>query len=135
MPGISRVIRQGLLDHLLLTGAGLTRPASIFVALYTVAPTATGGGTECVGAGYVRVEHATWVAATGAEPSVAVNNGVITFPVAGGAWGDIVAIGLHSAIAAGTFLAYGTITAKTIAVGDTASFASGSLSVSINETP
>ena len=134
MPGISRVIRQGLLDHLLLTGAGLTRPASIYVALYTVAPTATGGGTECTGSGYARIEHATWVAATAAEPAVAVNSGAITFTVAGGAWGDIVGIGLHSAITGGTFLAYGTITAKTIATGDTASFASGALSVSINET-
>ncbi len=114
-----------MLDTLLATGA--------YVALFTVAPTATGGGTECSGGSYARKQHLLWNAATAAEPSVVTNNGQILFVTATGDWGAVVAFALFSAVSGGTMLAYGTCS-KTISSGDTASFADTVLAVTLNET-
>lgn len=126
MPGISRTTRQSILDTLFAAGA--------YVALFTVAPTATGGGTECTGGSYARKQHLLWHAATAAEPSVVTNNGQILFVTATAGWGAVVAFALfNSALPGGTMLAYGTC-AKTISSGDTASFADAVLAVTLNET-
>jgi len=133
--GIGRTIRQAILDHLLKTGTW-TAPADIYVALYTAAPTATGGGTELSsagGSGYARIKHNAWNASTAAEPSVATNDGAITFPVAGTSWGAIVAFGLFDALTSGNFLAYG-VCSKTISVGDIAYFADQQLQITLNES-
>ena len=135
--GMGRTIRQAVLDHLLKTGVGWTAPADIYVALFTVAPTATGGGTEVATAGgtlYARVKHNTWHAATAAEPSIATNDGDIDFPEAGGVWGAIVAWAIFdSALPGGNFLAYGACS-KTIGTGDTARFKDTELQIKLNES-
>jgi hypothetical protein len=133
MSGISRALRQDVLDHLLMTAAW-SQPIAIYVALFTVSPTATGGGTEVTGGSYARVSHALWNAATAAEPSVATNNGVITFPEATVAWGTVVAVGLYDAVTAGNFLGYDDFTGKVIDSGDVARFQDTELSVTLNET-
>lgn len=133
MSGLSRATRQDVLDHLLGT-ATWTSPTNIYVALYTVAPTATGGGTEVSGGGYARVLHNSWNAATAAEPSVATNNGIITYAEATADWGTIVAVGLFDAITGGNFLGYDDFTGKLIETGDTARYQDGELSITLNET-
>ena len=133
MSGISRALRQDALDHLLKTAAW-TQPTNIYVALYTVAPSATGGGTEESEASYNRILHNTWNAASAAEPSVATNNGVITFDEALTDWGTIVAVGLFDAITAGNFLGYDDFTGKAVGIGDVARFQDTELSVRLNET-
>lgn len=133
MSGISRALRQDVLDHLLKT-ASWTQPAAIYVALYTVAPTAVGGGTEVTGGSYARKAHASWNAATAADPSVATNNGVITFDEATADWGTVVAAALHSAITGGDFLAYDDFTGIAVNDGDQARFADTVLQMQLNET-
>ena len=133
--GISRATRQSVLNHMLKTSTW-TAPTHVYVGLYTVAPTAAGGGTELSSSGgtlYARVIHDVWNTATGAEPSVSSNNGVIDFAQAGTSWGALVAFGLFDSLTGGVLLAYGSIT-KTIALGDIARFLSGELSVAIDET-
>jgi len=134
MAGISRASRQDLLDHIMGTTA-MSVTAQICVSLYTVAPSAVGGGTEVTAGGaYVRVTHTAWHSATAAEPSIVYNNGTITFPTATANWGDIVAVGIHNTVTAGTFLGYASITTKTITTNDVARFASSQLSIRLDET-
>lgn len=132
MPGLSRYAHRSLLDHMLRTTA-FTQPTNIYVALFTVTPTSTGGGTEVSGGSYARVQFNTWNAATNADPAVATNNGEILFAQATASWGTVVAVALFDASTSGNMLAWGTVN-KTVASGDQARFTSGSLSVQLNIT-
>ena len=49
----SNYLSNEILDHV-FSGNAFTAPSNYYVALYTVAPTASGGGTEVTGGGYVR---------------------------------------------------------------------------------
>lgn len=119
-----------LLDHILKT-TSFSVPTNIYIALYSSAPTATGGGTELSGNGYARKVHDSWD--VGAA-NVSENTGIVVFDAAsGGDWLEAVAFGLFDAITGGNFLAWGDlIVAKTVTEGDTAEFADGALDVSLN---
>ena len=118
------------IDHVLKT-TPFSVPADIYVALYSVAPTIAGGGTELTGNGYARKVHNSWdPAAAGASE----NTGVITFAAAsGGDWLEAVAFALHDAITGGNFLGWGDLTtARTVLDGDNAEFADGELDASMS---
>ena len=126
----SDYLENELLDHV-LGGGDYSRPATVYVALYTVAPTDTGGGTEVSGGSYARVavtNNATnWPAASGGAKA---NGTVITFPKATAAWGTCVAFAILDAATAGNFLYWADLTeTKAINNGDTAQFAVGELDV------
>lgn len=126
--GFSDYLENALLDHALKNSA-YTAPTNIYVALYTAAPTDAGGGTECSGGAYARVNHNSWNAAVS---GVVTNSGAVTFPVATAAWGSIVAAGLLDASAAGNLLMWDTLTSsKTISTGDKFVFAAGEISVTL----
>lgn len=133
MAGISRALRQDILDNFFSITAW-TAPTAIHVALYSAVPSAVGGGTELVGDGYTRIQHAAWNSATAAEPSVVTNNGAITFPTATANWLTVTAAGLFDTATAGTFLGYASITAKYIQSGDVAQIADTKLSIELDET-
>lgn len=122
-----------LLDHF-LGGGDYTRPATVYIALYTAAPTDVGGGTEVSGGSYARVTYTNnatnWpAAAAGAK----ANGTAITFAQASASWGTVVAFGIFDALAAGNLLAWGDLTAsKTIDNGDTAEFAIGDLDITLD---
>ncbi len=112
----------------MFNGATWTTIANVWVALYTVAPTDAGGGTEVTGGSYARVSTAPadWTAASGGS----LNNGnVITFPAPTANWGTVVAFSIMDASTAGNFLYWGDLTtSRVINNGDGApSFASGAL--------
>ncbi len=121
-------------QDLILGGVAFAAPAT-HVALFTVAPSDTGGGTEVTGGAYARVNVTNnltnWPAATGA--TAAKSNGtVVTFATATAAWGTVVAFAIMDATTAGNMLWWGDLTtSKVIASGDTASFAIGSLSTTL----
>jgi hypothetical protein len=120
-------LEDALLNHVLRNTA-YSSPATVYVALYTVAPTDTGGGTEVSGFGYAR-QAVTF----GAPVSGTVSNtGAVTFPAAsGGAWGTIVAMGIFDASTSGNLLYYGNLTTpKVVGDGDQISFPNGALTVS-----
>ena len=120
-------LEDALLNHVLRNTA-YSSPATVYVGLYTVAPTDTGGGTEVSGYGYARqtVTFAAPVSGTCA------NSGAVTFPQAsGGDWGTIVAMGIFDALTSGNLLYYGNLTTpKVVGNGDQISFPNGSLTVS-----
>jgi len=131
MPGSkSDYLENKLLDHV-LGGGDYTRPATVYVALFTVAPSDSGGGTEVSGGSYARVavtNNATnWPAASGGAKS---NGTEITFAEATASWGTVVAFAIFDAATAGNMLYWATLTtSKAIDSGDTAKFAVGDLDV------
>lgn len=105
-----------------------TTPITPYVALYTVAPTDSSGGTECSGGSYARVA-ANGKFGTPSAGSVA-NNAVITFPTATASWGTVVAFAILTASSGGSMLMWGALgTSKAVGTGDTPSFAVGQLTL------
>ena len=126
----SNYLENAILDHV-LGGGDFTRPATVYVALYTVAPTDAGGGTEVSGGSYARVSvtnNATnWPAAASGAKS---NGTAITFPTASGDWGTVVAFAILDASSGGNFLYWGDLlSSRVVNNGDTASFAPGTLDI------
>lgn len=132
MAMLSNYLSNKLLDWL-WRAQTYTPPATLYVALYTVAPSASGGGTEVSGGSYARVgvtgSLANWAGSQGAGTTVASsgtsgttsNNNAITFPAPTAAWGSIAAFGVFDAASAGNLLLYGSLTtAKTVNSGDPA---------------
>jgi hypothetical protein len=117
-----------------LGGADFVRPATVYVALYTVMPTGSGGGTEVSGNGYARVavtnSSTNWPAASGSTP-VKANGTAVTFPtVITAPWGTVVGFGIFDAASAGNGSDFGALaTPRLCAVGDTPSFAAGALTI------
>jgi len=128
MAGKSDYLENKILDFL-LGGVSYTPPATVYIALFTVAPTDAGGGTEVSGGGYARVAVANnttnFPAATNGTKS---NGTTITFPTATADWGTIVAVGIYDAATNGNLLFWANLTtARTVQSGDTAQFAVGAL--------
>jgi len=127
---MSDYLENEILDHI-LGGADYARPATVYVALYTVAPTDAGGGTEVTGGSYARVavtNNATnWpAAASGAK----ANGTAFAFPTATASWGTVVAFGIFDAATVGNLLYWGDLTvSKVVGSGDTASFAIGDIDI------
>lgn len=119
------------LDAMLGAGYATTIfPGTIYVALFTAAPTDAGGGTEVAGGGYARVavvnDGTNWPAAAGGQKK---NGTVITFPTATASWGNLTHWGFYDALTAGVLGHYNALTGAPIAInsGMTPSFAVGAL--------
>lgn len=134
MPGsLSNFLELEILDHV-FGAAAYTAPGTLYFALFTVAPSDSGGGTEVSGGSYARVgvtNNATnFPAASGGAKS---NGTAITFPAATAAWGTVVAMGVFDASSGGNLLAWATLaTSKTVANGDTVSFPVGDFDVTLD---
>ena len=121
---------EALLLDWLMTNGTATRPTAWYVALYTAAPSDSGGGTEVSGNGYSR-QAVTFAAATSPGGTTS-NTGDITFTASGGDWGTITHIGIHDASSGGNLLWHGAMTAsKTVADGDTLQFSTGNIDLTI----
>lgn len=126
----SDYLENELLDHV-LGGGDYSRPATVYIALFTAAPTDAGGGTEVTGGSYARkavTNNATnWPAASGGAKS---NGTAIEFVTATADWGTVVAFAIFDAATDGNMLYWGDLTAsKSVDSGDTARFAAGELDV------
>ena len=126
----SDFLENELLDHV-YGNAAYAAPATVYVALFTVAPTDAGGGTEVTGGSYGRLavtNNATnWPAASGGAKS---NGTVFTFATATADWGTVVAFAIFDALTAGNMLSWATLTTnKTVSNGETAKFAVGDLDI------
>jgi hypothetical protein len=131
MAGFSDYYESKVLDHM-LRGTSFTPPATVYVGLFTTAPTDAGGGTEVSGGGYAR-QSVTFGAPSGTNPTQITNSADVTFPVATAAWGTVVAFGLFDASTAGNLLAWDNLTAsKQIDTNDQAKFAAGDLKVTLD---
>jgi len=112
-----------LLDHV-LGKATYTAPTTLYLALFTVAPTDAGGGTECTGGSYARKSVTNNATNFPAASSGSKSNGVaFSFVQATASWGECVAFGIFDAATAGNLLYWGDLTAnKTVNTGDVATF-------------
>lgn len=127
MAGKTSYLEAKLIDH--THGKTAYTMPTVYVGLFTAAPTDAGGGTEVTGGSYARKSTAgtDWNAASG-NPASASNATSITFVTATASWGTATHFGHFDAATAGNLLRWGALTtSKTISSGDTASFAAGSL--------
>ena len=135
MAAKSDYLEVQLVGHLFRT-LTFSKPAAIYVALFTAAPSDAGGGTEVTGGSYARVAHgpsdATWAATSGTN-GVTSNATAITFPAPTANWGVVTHFAIFDASTAGNLLFHGVLTAsKTINNGDPApNFPIGSLVVTL----
>lgn len=130
----------------LFRAQALGAPATLYAALFTAAPTDTGGGTEVTGGSYARVAVtsalANWAGTQSAGSTTASsgtggttsNNGAITFPAPTANWGSVTHVALFDASTSGNMWVYAALTvAKTVNNGDAApSFAAAALTFQID---
>lgn len=142
MAAMSDWLENGLVD-LILRNQTLTIPAALHVALYTAAPSDSGGGTEVTGGSYARVSVTrnltNWAGTQSAGSTTAStgtggqtsNNGAITFPAPTANWGTVTHFGIFDAATGGNLLFHGALTtAKTVNNGDAApSFNAAALTI------
>lgn len=129
MAALSDYAEKLLLDWMMTTGSA-TRPTAWYVALYTAAPSDSGGGTEVSGNGYAR--QAVTFDAASSPGGTTSNTGAVSFSASGGDWGTISHVGIFDASTAGNLLWHGALTAsKTIADGDTIEFAIGAIDLTM----
>lgn len=101
-----------------------------YVSLHTADPGTT-GASEVSGGAYARQGPTTFTNA-GSEPTVASNSAIITYPAATVAWGTITHFGIWDAVTAGNFRGSGAMTTpKPVNIGDTARFAAGALTITV----
>lgn len=116
--------QNGLITLLFRTGAGLTKPAQLWVSLHTANPTDDGSGTEVSGGSYARVQRdpgdANW-SDPGPTSGATHNVAAITFPAPTANWGTITHVAVWTLSAGGTMRAYAALTTpKTVNNGDAA---------------
>ena len=100
------------------------------MALYTVAPSDTGGGTEVSGGAYAR-QTATFTV-SGTNPTTASNTAAIEYPTATANYGTVVAVGVLDASSSGNLLAYSTLdSSKVVSSGDVFRFNAGDLDITL----
>ena len=145
MAALSNYLENNIIDYV-LRGQTFTPPSTLYVGLFTSAPSDTGGGTEVSGGSYARVSLASsminWAGTQGAGTTTAStgtsgttsNNTVIAFPAPTANWGTITYVGLFDASTGGNLIIYGALaTSKTVNNGDAApSFQAAALSFQID---
>lgn len=130
MAGKSDYLENEILDHV-LGGGDYSRPGTVYVALFTVAPGDEGGGTEVSGGSYARASvtnnNTNWPAASG---GVKANGAAIEFPTATADWGTVVAVGIFDASTGGNLLYWNALAvSKAVSNGNTPSFAVGAITI------
>jgi hypothetical protein len=135
---------NAIVDRVLRAQASPAFATTWYVALFTTACSDSAPGTEVSGGNYARASLAASLAnwagtlaagntaassGTGGQTS---NNSTITFATPSAGWGTVSHWGLYDALAAGNmWICMSLTTSKTINSGDTVSFATTALSVTL----
>ena len=123
----SNYLETKVLDHV-FGATAYTAPSTLYVALYTAAPSDTGGGTEVSGTGYAR-QTATFTT----SGDTTSNDSAIEFPTAGSNWGTVTHVGVFDALTSGNLLVYGTLAvSKLVESGDVFRIPAGDLDISLD---
>ena len=129
MAGFSDYLEDKVLDHV-FGGTAYTAPTTHYVALYTVAPTDTGGGTEVSGGAYARQTSTFTV--SGTSPTTATNGAAVEFVTATGSWGTVTHVGVFDAASSGNLIAWAALTtSKAVTSGDVFRFNAGELDITL----
>ena len=120
-------LEEKLLAHT-FSNTAFTTPGTVYVALYTVAPTDSTTGTEVSGGGYARQS-----AGFTTSGNTASNTSAIEYPTATAGYGTVVAVAVLDSLSSGNMLAYASLTSsKTIATGDVFRIPAGDLDITLN---
>ncbi len=120
-------LENKLLAHT-FSNTAYTSPSTVYVALYTVAPTDSSVGTEVTGGGYVRQSASFTTTA-----SATTNASAIEYPTATADYGTVVAVAVLDASSSGNMLAFAALdTNKTISTGDVFRIPAGDLDITLN---
>ena len=123
----SNTFETRVLTWVFTTGSA-TRPTAWHIALYTGAPSDTGGGTEVSGCRYGR--KAVTFTVSG---NTASNNAAIEWDTATSGYGTVTHVGLFDAATSGNLIAYAALTtSKTIDTGDVFRLPSGDLDITLD---
>jgi hypothetical protein len=123
----SDYLETKVLDHV-FAGTAYTAPSTLYVALFTAAPSDSGGGTEVSGGAYARQT----IAFTTSGDTTS-NNAAIEFPTATANYGTVTHVGVYDASSAGNLMAWAALTSsKTIETGDVFRIPSGDLDITLN---
>jgi hypothetical protein len=129
MAALSDYAEALILDWMMTTGSA-TRPTAWYVALFTGAPSDSGGGTEVSGSGYARQAVAFDAAASPAGTTT--NSADVSFTADGGSFGTVTHLGIFDALTTGNLLWHGALTtSKAVADGDTLLFAAGNIDLTV----
>jgi hypothetical protein len=135
MSALSDHLESALLNHL-LRNTPYSRPATLYFALFTAAPSDSGGGTEVSGGSYARAavtnDNAAFPQCSASGTPTKTNAVAIAFPAATASWGIITHWGVFDA--GGTnLLAHGALSStRTIASGDAPRIAAGAMSLTMS---
>jgi hypothetical protein len=130
MAGFSDYLEDKVLDHV-FGGTAYTAPGTLYVGLYTAAPSDSGGGTEVSGGSYARKSMPA-MTVSGTSPTEATNGAAVEFITATGSWGTVTHVGVFDASSGGNLLAWAALTAsKTVSSGDVFRFDAGDLDITL----
>lgn len=127
-----------VLNHV-FGGTAYTAPTTLYVGLFTTAPSDSAAGTEVSGGAYARQSAAMTV--SGTSPTEADNDAAIEFPTATASWGTVTYAGVFDASTGGNLLAYAQLTdpadfstplPKAITTGDIFRIAAGNLKIRLD---
>lgn len=125
MPAATTSLANSLLNAVLRNTA-YTSPATVYLAVFTSAPTAAGGGTEVIGGSYVRQ------AITFAAPSGGAATNAAQISIAGMPACTVYGLAIMGAASSGTMLFYGALaTPKPVNAGDTFKVNAGDLNIAL----
>lgn len=127
MSSFTDYLEDAVLAHVFSNDA-LASPSAVYLALFTAAPTDAGGGSEVSGSGYAR-QAVTFGAPSG---GAIANTTAVSFTASGGSFGEAVAVGYFDAATGGNILAWSPITSATVGDGDSVSFATDQLTISLS---
>lgn len=120
MAGLKTTEANAILDAQ-LTG-------TLYLALFTTAPTASTAGTEVSGGAYARQS----ISFGSASGGVKTSSGVVNFPTATAGWGTVVAWAVMSASSGGTQKAFRAIPSVTVNNGDQVTVPAGNISATLS---
>lgn len=125
----SNFLETEILDHV-FAGAAYTAPTTKYLALYTVAPGETGGGTEVTTVGTAYARQSVAFTTTGNTTS---NSASVEFPTATASFGTVTHVGVFDAATSGNLMAYAALSAnKAIAIGDVFRVPTGDLDITLD---
>ena len=109
MASFSNYLENALLNRV-FNGGTLTLPSTLYIGLFTAAPTDAGGGTEVSGNNYSRLAVSADTTNFPTATSGLIQNAVtLTFAIPSGNWGTVTHIGIFDAATAGNLLVWGAL--------------------------
>lgn len=130
MAGFTDYFENYVMDSVFTQSSAFVAP-TLWTALFTAAPTDASSGTEVTSTGgYTRIKSTGFSAPSS---GYVYNSTAIAFPVATDPWGTVEYFSLCTSSAAGSIIAYSSLTtSRAIVLGDTVTFSTGAMAISLD---